>query len=139
MKTSYDLVNIVWQKLHSTASLVSDPTKLTGGIYKKRPTNSNKEDIEVNSLGVTNEQLQRGVINVNVFVPNKPVDVNGIQDTQQPDFVRLKELTDLAVATLKDVNVGDYSFDIQQQNMIQDQDTSEYYSNIRIDFFYINL
>jgi hypothetical protein len=142
MKTTFDLVTIVWQKLEATASLTTDPlTKLTGGIYKTRPTGSTKEDIEINSLGIPNDQLQRGIVNVNIFVPNIPVSVNGIQDLKQPNYPRLKVLTDLAIATLKDVWAGDYTFDVQQQNLIpvDDEQAAETYSNIRLEFININL
>lgn len=140
MITTLDELTIIWQKLKGYAPLATDSTKITGGFYKqKRPAGSTKEDIVVNGLGINNEQLQAGIINVNIHVPNVPVNTGSLQDTTQPNLVRLKQLTDFAVVLLNDVWVGDYHYHVQQQNLFEDDDGSNHYSNIRLEFFNINL
>lgn len=41
-----------------------------------RPTNSDKEDVVINVLDVDFDQLQGGIINANVFVPNPEYSTN---------------------------------------------------------------
>ncbi|SUJ19130.1 Uncharacterised protein [Sphingobacterium spiritivorum] len=46
-------------------------TSISGVVRRYlRPTNSDKEDVTVNVLNIDFDQLQGGIINVNVFVPN---------------------------------------------------------------------
>lgn len=46
-------------------------TSISGVVRRYlRPTNSDKEDVTVNVLNIDFDQLQEGIINVNVFVPN---------------------------------------------------------------------
>jgi len=79
--------------------------------------------------------LQEGVLNVNIHVPNL-----GTGNTAQPDTARLTQLTQLASETLDEVwhEKADYVFSVQQDNILQDTDLS-WYSNIRVEFKYVNL
>lgn len=135
MKTTLDLVDIVYSVLINS----SLKSAISGKIYKfKRPVNSNVEDVVINSLPVTNQQLQTAIVNVNVFVPELALSVNSEPD-DQPDFVRLKQLAALAVAALMDGVAGDYTWDVQQQTVIEDEESSQYYVNVRIEFFVSNI
>lgn len=121
---------------HLKGGLLS--TSITGGVYKhRRPINSVTEDVVINSLGINNEKLQRGVLNVNIHVPNKILRIGGIQTTDQPDHTRLLALTTIAKDELNDIWVDDYGFDVQQDNPIEDE--GETFTNIRLEFFNINI
>jgi hypothetical protein len=134
MITTLDIVDIGWDRLHG--GILSQT--ITGGVYKhERPINSDKEDVVINSLPINNSQMQSGVFNVNIHVPNLVLNINGNIDTTQPNHERIKQLTALAIVELTDVWLNDYNFDVQQQNVIQD--TNDTYSNIRLDFFNINI
>jgi hypothetical protein len=137
MKTTFDIENILYQYLKASALA----TEITGGIYKRqKPVNSANEDIVINCLPVNNLQLQRAVANVNIHVPNKPVFVNGVNDTSHPDHSRLQELAGIAEPILQDHSVGqDYGFSIQQQQLIQDEGSDFHYINFRIDFYSLNV
>lgn len=136
MITTLDAVDIVYQKLKSGAL----PGVISGGLYKQtRPTNSESEDVVINSLPINSEQLQEGVLNVNIHVPNLVISVNGIQDTSQPDFARLKTLTALAVAELTDVWGDEAHYTVQQQALFSEDEFKDHYSNIRLEFYSANI
>jgi hypothetical protein len=135
MKTTLDLVDVVYNELKS------GPLKsaISGGVYKyTRPLNSSLEDVVINSLPVTNQQLQQAIVNVNVFVPNADISLGGAQQ-KMADHVRLKALAALAVDELKDGISGDYTWDVQQQTVIQDDESDSYYINIRLQFYVSNI
>ena len=135
MKTTLDLVDVVWQLLNSS----SLKGEITGGVYKlKRPLNSAKEDVVVNSLPVSNEQLQTAIVNVNVFVIDLEVGIEGEKNTM-PDIARLKQLAAMTVDILQDGIDGDYTWDVQQQTVIEDEGNDQHFVNIRLEFFISNI
>ncbi len=135
MKTTLDTVDIVWSRLDASPL----KAEITGGIFKhQRPTGSVKEDVVINGLPINNLQVQSAIVNVNIHVPALFIDFEGTQ-TQQPDNVRLNELSVLAIAALSDVWSQDYNYDVQQQILIMDTDPTDFYVNIRLEFFNINI
>jgi hypothetical protein len=121
--------------------LIGSPLKIaiTGDIYPdRRPPNSDMEDVVVNSLPVNAEQLQKGIVNVNIHVPDASIHFNEMDDTV-PDRTRLKQLATIALANLKDIWIGTYHFDVQQQTLLQDEEAGDHYINIRLEFFNENL
>ena len=67
-KTASEVINDLFKVIKS--SPISK--EVAGSVYKagQRPLNSLKEDIVINFLTGTADQIQTGVVNVNVFVPN---------------------------------------------------------------------
>jgi hypothetical protein len=136
MTTTLDAIDTVWETLNSS----SLKTEISGSIYKnRRAASSTKEDIVINSLPINNAQLQQGVLNVNVHVPNKSVKKNKVVDSTQPDYERMKELAAIAVDVLDDNWIGDHHFEVQQQVTVMDEATNDHYINIRLNFNSINL
>lgn len=137
MRSTLKAVDILYQILKLTSSITS---AISGKVYKdRRPDNSDKEDIVVNSLPINFEQVQQAVLNVNIHVPNLKLNINGVQDNSQPDRVRLDTITDLVMTAVKDHVGSDYWFFIQQQNVFPSENFMEHYSNIRIDFYSENI
>jgi hypothetical protein len=137
MITTLDIIDIAWHKVDGGP--LKTALKAGGGVYKyQRPVNSTKEDIVINSLPINNEQLQQGVFNINIYVPDLPINENGAQ-INVPDFVRLKELAAIAVAEMNEEWADDYNFSVQQQTVIADEVSKSHYINLRIDFFNINI
>jgi hypothetical protein len=137
MKTTLDVLTILYQLLLQS----SLPSEITGKVRKgERPVGSTKEDIVVNTLPIANDNLQRTVANVNVYVPCIEVSENDIQ-TQKPDYARLDELVDMLLPILKDVREKrDYYLDWQQVSQpIKDEHSNSYFINIRIDFYAFNV
>lgn len=137
MRTTLDIENILFSFLKAS-SLASE---INGGIYKRqRPAQSSKEDVVINCLPVSNRQLQDAVANVNIHVPNVTVQRDGITDQSHADHPRLNELATLAWQLLDDqFNPLGYTFHVQQQILIQDEDAGDHYVNIRIEFYSVNL
>lgn len=136
MKSTLDLVDIVWQQLQTGALKAA----ITGDIHKhRRPANSQTEDVVINSLPISFQQMQEAIVNVNIHVPNLSIAVNGSIDNTQPDHARLQTLTTLAVADLTDTWGDEYNFDVQQQILIEDKEAKDFYINIRLEFFNVNI
>lgn len=103
---------------------------INGRIYKdNRPTNSNKEDIVINSLTMDNELLQNGVFNINCYVPKKSVTINGITQYHK-DNRRLKEIADKVYQVINDVWEEDYNLDVETHQDFEEQ--NENYYNFRV-------
>lgn len=129
MKTGFDATDDVFQHLRKN-NLQSQ----ISGLLRvgERPASSKKEDVIINSLALTASQLQKGVINVNVHVPN----LTGL-DNSQPNLPRLSALTRITVDLLTDIYGYDYNFTVQTPgNPIKDNDGS-WYSNIRVAYYSI--
>lgn len=130
--TSSEITHTVWEHL-SQSPLKST---ITGGLYKvKRPANSTKEDGVVNCLGAPNTQLQKSIVNLNLFVPDKTVTIGG-QTQKQPNVERLKTLEALAIAYLTGERYPGYWFDYQQSSLLEDE--GQHFINIRIAFYALN-
>lgn len=138
MITTLTAVDTVFQQLAASAI----KTAISGGIYKKRPLNSRLEDVIINSPTINATQLQEGLVNVNVHVPNLVISVNGVQDHTQPDTLRLQQLVDMAVLSLTDTwqNDGDINFTVQQvSGLIEEAENDSHYVNIRLLYYAVNI
>lgn len=111
---------------------------ITGSIYKHtRPASSQLEDVVINTLANGSEDLQESILNVNIHVPNLKVTVGGVTETNQPDHVRLKALSALAIAELNEKWGPDYNFRIDSDDLVEEESSS--YINFRIHFYSLNL
>lgn len=137
MKTGFTAVDVIFDKLKS-GTLVSE---INGEIYKdRRAANSIKEDVVINCITLNNTQLQQGVVNVNIHVPNLSIKKNKVIDDSQPDRSRLNALANIALDDLTETYGTDYNFNVQQAPLlIRDESGGDHYVNIRLDFFAINI
>jgi hypothetical protein len=135
MKSTLDLVDIVWTALDASALKAA----ITGDISKHRRTpNSTKEDIVINALPISGAQIQEAIVNVNLHVPDIKVNKNGMDDFM-PNHTRLKALCNIALNALQDNWGEDYNFDVQQQNLFRDEEANDHYINIRLEFYNVNI
>ena len=120
---------------HSAMDAIFDAVRLSGvvisgHVYKmSRPINSGKEDIVIIPLALTSDQVQRGIINVNIHVPN--LDLPG--DQTQPNNKRLEEITEVVTAALDDQWRYDYNFTLDNAGLPA-RDQNGWYTNIRVEF-----
>jgi len=137
IKTTLSAVDDVYDALKASP-LASE---ITGKIFKdRRVANGATEDVVINSPTVNAAQLQQGLVNVNIHVPNIIVKQNGVSDDTQPNHARLRELALMAAGILKDNVSGDASFNLQQiVGPLLDEVAKDHYVNIRLDYFNINL
>lgn len=138
MRTTFDLEQILYDRLKN-GDLVAE---ITGGLYKRqRVPASELEDVVIISLPINADQIQEGIVNINIHVPNIEVTANGVTNPDQPDTARLMELADLAKLELDDVYepTTGYFFNIQQQQLFSDEEAKDHYINFRIVFNSLNL
>ncbi len=132
MNTTNDAIDIVWQKINSTVKASID-----GDVYKlNRPINSKKEDIVINSLPITPDFPQQCVVNINCYVPNLNVKINGKNDNTIPNTARLKALTNLIMSHTDNVEGANFCYYFEGQATLRSPETNEYFSNIRLFFVF---
>ena len=135
MTTTFEVVDTIYSFLDTSPV----KTEISGSLCKhRRDGNSRKEDIVINCLPINNEQLQKAIANINAYVPDLKVTVNGMQDLQ-PNHPRLKAIAGLILEAVTDKWGADYNLDVQQQVLIQDPESGSHYINIRVEFFIENL
>lgn len=140
-KSTLDAEDILYSYV-AESSLKTAVTTTSGEVFKgRKPINYQKEAVEIISLPINNEDIQEGIVNINIHVPNLLINQNNVQDPSQPNHPRLQELTNLALGILNDVFIpaSDCGFEVMQQTLIQDEEGGAYYSNIRVRFYNINL
>lgn len=109
---------------------------VTGGLFKnnERPLSSTKEDIVVSCLGTPNSQLQRSLVNVNIYVPDMQKSAAYYQN-----HARVTELSKIAWDALKAYNAPGLSFFIQQQGVIRAEDIKQNFINNRVEIYTKNI
>jgi hypothetical protein len=126
--TALTAQNIIFLRLVQTG--VKAAVNLTGAIYElNRPKDSVKEDIVVGTLAMNAEQVQEGVFNVNIHVPN----LNLTNDSTQPNTTRFRVITNKCMEVLQNVTGFDYSFDVSTPG-IPYRDGSNWFVNIRVNW-----
>jgi hypothetical protein len=130
MKTTFDTDTILFSLLRQ--SPVSDA--ISGGIYvgDDRPDDSVKEDIVVNSITLTQDFWpQIGTSNVNIFVPDKNVQINGKKQLQA-NRTRLEALSEMVIETLRNANITGLGIVLGSQTILEEPDVKQHFTNIRI-------
>jgi hypothetical protein len=136
MKTVIDIVDSIYQ-LINVGSVLST---INGGVYADgRPDGSRKEDIVINCLPVTGEQLQRGVVNINCHAPNLSLTIDDQPDNSQPNRNKLKQMADAVILIVKDAIIDDMVTSVENVMMIEEENIHEHYVNIRVAVNSINI
>jgi hypothetical protein len=134
MKQTFDTDTYLFGILSKKSEIT---TALTGGVYKGddgRPDNSEKEDIVVNTINLSQEYApQVGTSNVNIHVPDVSVSIGGKQQ-KKANTARLKELSELVLDTLRNAVIPGVSCMIENQTVIQESQISQHFVNIRINW-----
>lgn len=137
MKTTAGVATIIYELVQASALAAA----ISGKVRKaNRPAGSESEDIVINCLPIDNEQLQRCVVNVNVFVPPYKIKENGVE-TGDPDFARMEQLQTMAAAFFKAIRkTQDYQIEWEQMSgILRDDNSTCYYFNIRLRFQAFNI
>lgn len=102
MRTPQEIIDFLYEYLSN-----SDLKKIiSGGIHpRKRPKNSDKEDIVIGGISFSGDSVQRGTINVNIYIPEISVKIdNEIQ--AQPNGPRMREIEAVAIPLLRELYFG---------------------------------
>lgn len=111
---------------------------ISGGIYRdRRPTGSTKEDIVVNSLPLSSGFHQKGVFNVNLYVPNVKVNFEGVQQ-YHPNHFRLRELARPLSDALEEYHGGDFNLWTEYMQEYEEDTEKATYLNFRVKFNLFN-
>ena len=80
---------------------------ISGTIYRKgmRPTDSDKEDIVVKFLAGLDEQVQSGIMVLNIYVPDTTIRSTG---AKVEDIKRIDELEELALSFVENNDSNEY-------------------------------
>lgn len=126
MKSSIDILS----ELHKV--LFVDPLKsaLTGEILigDIAGGDEDREHVTLNCLTNSNEYLQNGIINLNIYVPQLK--------SGRANNKRFKELIDLVKPLVEEVTTANIHFQIvDDKGIMKDQDRDYmYFNNIRLEF-----
>lgn len=116
--------------------LTNSPLKnaISGGIYKyERPDNSKLEDVVINSIAITNDDIQLGVANVNIHIPALETNIDG-KPQRKPNVKRMAALTVIAIQVLKERYAKDYNYWISSQTTVNVPGSNERFINFTINF-----
>ena len=108
---------------------------ISGKIYKdKRPAGSQKEDIVINSLTMTNHFLQNGVFNVNCYVPMIEVKVNNGITQKQKNAKRL--ISDAVYSALSEVWEEEFNLEVVNHQEFEEDNFNYYNFRISLNAYY---
>lgn len=129
-KTGITAERAVFNRLITSG--VKGDSLLSGMVYlKSRPKDSKLEDIVVRVLTMGADQVQEGVVNVNIHAPNLLL----ANDSTQPDNLRLEFITDKVVAVLSDYTGFDYKFDVKIPGVPYRDDGLDWFVNVQVEFW----
>jgi hypothetical protein len=129
MKSTLSAVRTVWSVINSRKSELG----ISGNvIWLLRPKNSVKEDIVVNALAMDGDELQEGLINVRIHIPNAPLS----NDDTQPNFIRFEQVLDKLLPILQDVWGYDYNFRVDEPGT-PERDGINWFLTIRVQYYTI--
>lgn len=140
--TALGAIGVLYDTLKNGV-LFTDVKKANGNLYRlQRPLNSKKEDVVIDTLGLGQEAVQKGILIVNTYVLNLENTINGLTDYSQPDWERLQEIAAVAKQALgngKEIygTDGETCFKLQQDQPFAD-DNNQHYNNFRVEFYSIN-
>ena len=132
MIQTFDTDSILFALLNSNQAIKA---MITGGVYNsQRPLNSEKEDIVVNTITLTQDSSpQEGVSNINIHVPDMTVKINSVQQTVINNG-RLKVISEAVLAAIRSANIEGLKCYPESQTTIQESEIKQHYCNIRINW-----
>lgn len=117
---------------------VAGSVGLTGDIrIGLRSQGSTKEDVVISSLALTDGQIQEGVFNVNIHVPNlvgqqanNPMQV----DNTQPNLDRMEQIAQACVQALNETYLFDSLIDLDGTGLVV-RDGTGWFLNICVHYY----
>ena len=130
MKTTFEVSDLIY----GIVNVPAVTSVITGKVYKdQRPADSKKEDVVINCLPISVDQFQQATVNVNVYVNDLDVKIDGVPQ-RMPNHSRLKQLSVIATGLLAKYFGTEQIFKITSQSLIKENTLSQHYINIRIEY-----
>ena len=107
-------------------------TAITGSLYRQgmRPINSLTEDAVVSFLAGIDGDIQEGVLNLNIYVPN--IEVSG---QKVKNITRCTELEVIVNTFIQSLIAGEYVFELDKMiQTFQEAVIEQHFINCRIKF-----
>lgn len=132
MKQTFDLDEILYRLLNANSDLKSS---ISGSIYLgQRPDNSEKEDIVVSTISLTQEYVpQIATSNINIHISDLLQSVEGKQ-MKFENRVRIKAITEKVLTIIRNAKFEDLTVYLEAQNVIREPNIFQSYSNIRLNW-----
>lgn len=136
--TSSEAVTILHNYIKDSI-LFTDAGKPNGTLYRfQRPENSVTEDVVVDILGLNRDDIQEGILKVNIFVPNRETlnPLTNERDFTLPNTARLEYLNRLAEDSLQNVwdPTGKFTFTAIGDIILPDEN-NQHFIHYRVQFF----
>lgn len=115
-------------------------TMINGGIYHQgqRPVNSTKEDIVINVLSLTTEsEPQSAIVNVNIFVPDVDMNVNGAV-VKMANEARLNQLVKKVEDAINASSVSNADVYTTEQYLLEEESIGQHYFNVRVSWVIVS-
>ena len=124
MKTDIEIKDDLYNYLKDSA-LVS---AISGGLYKRRrPVNSDSEDIVISVLANQNGQIQEAFVNVNIYVADNLVD-----EQYEDDTIRCRQLCRIASDILEVGRGNGFRFTLESQRLLKVEGRNEHFINNKL-------
>lgn len=111
---------------------------VTGEVYRKgyRPRDSRKEDIVVIFVTGTPEQVERGAVTLNIYVPDITPYNNGVYVEDGQRVSQIEHLADLWVQSLK-ARRTNYLFNLLRTiSTMREEATHEHFVVVQLEYTY---
>lgn len=125
------------QSVDDVYGLLIGVNGVTGSIFKyKRPLNSKKVDVVINSLTLNASVLQQGIVNINIHAPNRTdIKFDGVSDNSFADNLTLEYICGQIIPMVDCQWKETFHTDVDTApNMLQDSDGT-WYINIRVNYY----
>lgn len=111
-------------------------TALSGGIYRDgmRPFNSCQEDAIISFLTGIDGQFQRGIVNINIFIPD--IEFGG--QSKVKNIARCNQIEELCQGIVTSLKKDGYRFSLD--SLIQTfkaEETDQHFVNVKLRFDYV--
>ncbi|MBE8712538.1 hypothetical protein [Sphingobacterium hungaricum] len=138
LKTAVQAMNDIKNVLEM-ADVITN-TSLTGEIrLMNRRLNSEKEDIVINTIVTSAEQVTEGYFNVNTHVPNLKNQPSGnptATDSTQPNIVRMQEIGSTLMEVVDDYRGLDFTLHLDSGGEIV-PDGKNWFYGFKVKYLYL--
>ncbi len=117
-----------------TSLQTSIKTKISGNVYLSgtRPLNASTEDAVISFLTGLDTQIQTGVLNINIFVPD--INIGAAQLVK--NISRCNEIEAFMLALIEEWSVkSEYKFSLNQTILtLKDEEIEQHFVNVKLKY-----